>query len=596
MKHPAQFIAVDGEGLTVENNVHLYTLLASSTGDHVENETGLDSYTCFKFLLQLQHEHPRHQICGFSFNYDINMMLGDIPRRKMQQLWQTNKADWSIDGWHWYLEWFPSKIFTIARYKGKTHEFVRIWDVFGFFQKSFVKTLEEWKVGDKETIAAISSMKDQRGTFDAEMAENVKAYCFKECDLLVQLMDTLEAAMLEAGIELSGYHGAGAAASALMTKNKVKQYLVPVPDEIEQIVLGAYFGGRTEIYRIGPLGTVYNYDLNSAYPSAAVELPSMKGTWHHVNDYDPTARYALWHVEWNVQSPVVAPFPFRLDGRILYSQNGRGWYHAVEVSAALRAFPGQINVLHGVIFEPDDGSARPFEFVRSVYRERRRLKDAGSQAEKPLKLGINSIYGKLAQGYGRDGKRPAWQQYYWAGLITATTRSHILDVISKHEQTLVGVATDGIFVTQAITDLAFGKELGQWEGKQYDDFFSVQPGVYSGTVDGTEIKRNRGFTAKELDFNRLRSAYAERRAGAYVAYHATRFVGYGTATPTKRWRTWHAETRGLTINYGQKFPDERDDTRLVLGRVQDGLESEPYRPKHSLLDFDGSELLLEEYD
>lgn len=158
-------IAIDGEGISDDEQsldlfgeeigaYHRYTLLAASTGAFIESHD-LGTAECFDFLLSLS---PKALIVGFSINYDINMMLKDVSYPKLVQLHEEGSTVWN--GYH--ITYIPSKQF-ILKHEGK--ECV-VWDVFGYFQCSFVKALEEWKVGDNETVSAISTMKDKRGTFD----------------------------------------------------------------------------------------------------------------------------------------------------------------------------------------------------------------------------------------------------------------------------------------------------------------------------------------------------------------------------------------------------------------------------------------------
>jgi DNA polymerase type B, organellar and viral len=53
----------------------------------------------------------------------------------------------------------------------------------------------------------------------------------------------------------------------------------------------AYFGGRIEMMKQGYLakGELHIYDVASAYPSAMVELPSMRnGKWRHEKALSPS--------------------------------------------------------------------------------------------------------------------------------------------------------------------------------------------------------------------------------------------------------------------------------------------------------------------
>lgn len=114
---------------------------------------------------------------------------------------------------------------------------------------------------------------------------------------------------------------------------------------------------------------------------------------------------------------------------------------------------------------------RPFEWVRDLYEERRRL---GSDTRGyPIKLALNSLYGKMAQ---RSGIGP-YHDPVAAGLITAITRARLTEAIGLDPEAIVMLATDAVFSTRPLA-LNIGKGLRQWEEKRWPDLFIVKPGVY----------------------------------------------------------------------------------------------------------------------
>jgi hypothetical protein len=173
-------------------------------------------------------------------------------------------------------------------------------------------------------------------------------------------------------------------------------------------------------------------------------------------------------------------------------------------------------------------------------------------AEKCIKLGINSLYGKLAQGVGFKGSAPPFQSYYWAGAITAVTRARMLRLAAQHTDSLVMIATDGIFFSGSVTlaGESIGTDLGELEYGEITDAFTAQPGVYCGTKDGEKVARSRGFFAKEIDFEAVKAG-SEKSGPDYIGrYSSTRFHGLGTALMGKElsnWRHWITSDRSLNL-------------------------------------------------
>ena len=85
-------------------------------------------------------------------------------------------------------------------------------------------------------------------------------------------------------VAMRHWHGAGAAASALIEAEKLKRHYGPdiavaniTPQQ--EAAHHAYFGGRIELLKQGFMegGRLHVYDIASAYPAAMVGLPSLAG-------------------------------------------------------------------------------------------------------------------------------------------------------------------------------------------------------------------------------------------------------------------------------------------------------------------------------
>ncbi len=160
------FVGLDGEGINSK-----YILLACGNGDTIQNRAGLSTQECLEYLVNL----PRGSNGGvkpiyvwFAFDYDVNMMLRDIPMRgknSIEQLRDTNKIWWQ----GFKITYIRRKILRI-RYGNRVHT---SYDVWGFFQSSFEKSLENWGVKSTELIAA---GKAARGNFGKWSLKKIREY------------------------------------------------------------------------------------------------------------------------------------------------------------------------------------------------------------------------------------------------------------------------------------------------------------------------------------------------------------------------------------------------------------------------------------
>lgn len=275
-------------------------------------------------------------------------------------------------------------------------------------------------------------------------------------------MNKIQQSLELADIRINGYHGAGAVASAYLKRHNVKDLLyTPEDDRIRDAILGSYYGGHSQVWQIGEFPTLYNYDIVSAYPAALHKLPSFaNATYKHYEGYKP-AEYAIYRVAWD-ESPMPT-LPVRTaSARIQYPYScNSGYYYGFEVQPIL----DELTVLESFVFEGYQPNA--FAFVYDLFQERLKMKREGNPAQMAIKLGLNSLYGKLAQTVGFRGKQPTYQDMLLGGMITSYTRAKLQSIIRRYPSSVVACATDGILLTEPI-DEPLNPDLGGLELEYYE--------------------------------------------------------------------------------------------------------------------------------
>lgn len=550
-------IGVDGEGVTLPDKTHIYTLLGASDGTFVYKPTGLHTKTCFDFLLTFAGK----RVVGFAFTYDANMILGNLQPQHLKRLHEQGFCYWA----DYMIEWTPRRMLRIHK---RSHDWketlasVTVWDTFGFYQSSFVSTLRSWSVGTKEEQDEIAEMKQKRGDFSEEQKDEIAAYNLSECRLLVELQRKLQTTLEGARIRPSRWDGSGAVAAAILKRSRVREHM---NDDYPKEVMGAYYGGRIQTLMIGHVpGPIYNYDINSAYPSAMRNLPCLQGKWRFTNKYEQTP-YAIWRCRWHLGPPArltktgqrrypinedvnVTPFPFRKpDKHICYPTEGRGWYWSVLVEEVMKHW--EIDVECGFVFEPDDPECRPFAFVEELYLQRQEYKRTGDPRHIVIKLGLNSLYGKTAQGLAFRGTNPPYRNYVWAGIITATTQASLIRTAMGRPDSIINFATDGIYSRERLP-VNIGNGLGEWEESTYDDATIFQPGLARLSKNGKTWLRTRGYFPDEVNWDELIALWKRSESFARVKFNVERFLTLGVAIQThnyKNWRRWATVPREMAL-------------------------------------------------
>ena len=388
---------------------------------------------------------------------------------------------------------------------------MHICDAGPFFQSSFLKAINpaSWPdpICSREIFARIEAGKKERASakFDQTMIE----YNVAENAVLADLCARLNEGFLHMGFKLQkrAFYGPGAVASIWLKKMKAKK---PEgrPPALETALRASYYGGRFEIAAHGPVGTLYEYDINSAYSFEIANLPAEGGTWKRIKKLTRAkgASHVLCHIQYFSEDKYLGPFPHRhaRGKRIDYPLNGMGWYWLREMEAAEKAIAGlSWHLLEAWAYWPLSDE-KPFASIRDLYQFRL---DAGknSPGGKAAKLAYNAPYGKMAQSIGD----PPFANAFYASLITSGTRAKILDAIASHREktkSCAMIATDGVYFFSPHSTLDIDAQaLGKWDCAVKSDMVLFMPGFYWWANSGL---RSRGCSAD--GFVKIRSDVARQ--------------------------------------------------------------------------------------
>lgn len=561
-KDPAErpFVVWDGEGVTeVPGDPQKYVLFGCFNGEEHSKITArsLSTKQLLDFIIDMGHENPDAIHVGFAFGYDVNMILKDLQPKRFRRLKDTNK----VMAYGYRLEHIPGKWFRVSEEDGIT---VTIQDIFGFFQTSLVKALKK-NIPDHplmERLAEIEAGKDRRSDFGMDEMEYITKYWEIENELLHALVTELRNMMYDprVNLKITKWYGPGALASYTYRTRGIDKHKAETPEQVYEAARYAYAGGRFELFRAGRHENVYGLDINSAYPNAISRLPSMsEGYWRHVENPTEVVEFGVYHLK--IASDGIAlrmktPGPvFHRDRahNISFPWAVEGWYWSPEITQVLSLTDIQKNVKILEGWEYVGWETRPFEFVRDLYEQRKRMKEEEIGAEMAIKLCLNSLYGKMAQrtGWERTGGAPQWHQLEWAGWVTSYTRAQLYEVIKRIPwEHLIAVETDGIYTTATPESLGIehSKDLGEWDVSRHDEMFYLQSGVYA-MRDGKEWSlKYRGLDANSVSPEKIamhtRRMRPMEKTWPPLVGSTTRFIGYGLALQKDTWnegqfKRWH---------------------------------------------------------
>jgi DNA polymerase type B, organellar and viral len=516
-----EFIAVDSEG-TGKPKDHRVVLLGIGDVQHVARDLrkGFQWKEVFEHLYHQFEAHPKAAFVGFYLKYDFNKWLQTLPERagwylfspegkamrKMSESSGKRRTYYPVRCEGWEIDLLGMKRLAIRpqvcqcaekKIRGCQHKhkpWMYICDAGPFYQMDFMKVCnpETWEhdpdgpICTDEEYAILCRGKDKRSY--ALLDDDMKYYNALENELLARAMERLAKGFVKMGIRLAKdeWYGPGASAQHWLRDHdalKANEVVKLMPEAFRLACMKSYFGGWFEIFSHGIIkGESWDYDINNAYPYATTQLPHICGECRYRSghgSYKGDGKYVLVSATVCAKGNRVGPVPYRdSKGNILRPRRSRGWYWKHEIDAAIRA--GIVSTTKTVYHEWTEfipcKHPNPYTEVEDLYYERIRVGKNSAQGMS-IKLNNNSLYGKFAQSTGAA----PYNNWFYASFITSYCRTQILDAIATHPggtQSLLMVATDGVYFDSPHPTLPVSPNLGDWAETKLIDLCLFKPGVY----------------------------------------------------------------------------------------------------------------------
>lgn len=554
------FVAWDGEACKDSG----YSLFGCSDGIEISG-WNLPTEALLDTMLKAETQNPSAIHIAFSFDYDVNMILKDLPYKCFGVLNETSRTRWN----GYSIEHVPRKWFQVT----KDGTSIKIFDVFGFFMCRYDDALIKYNIGTPELQTEITLGKDKRDDFWYKDLEEIRRYWQKELATMPLLMNEVRDVLYDAGFHITSWHGPSAVASYALRQHETKQWMGDTPEPVKEASRYAFAGGRFESVKAGYCdGKVYTADINSAYAYAITLLPSIADKeWTHVTDWpenQKVTKYGLYRISYHSpdnrltatekakveSSGKVYPFFRRMDdGTICWPRDVENWYWTPE--AQLVEEEKGARITEAWIMEDD--SDRPFEWVAELFARRQKLQKMGHKAEKAYKWLLASMYGQMARraGWKKYNGPPPTHQLEWAGFVTSWCRANIYRVARSQwesNHSIISIDTDGVtstspFEYRTIPDISRGTWLGEWKLEEYDGIFAWENGMYWLRKDGEWLPpKTRGVPRRQVQFDKAWNAWKNNE---HFKITRRTFIGYKRALRGQ----WYAVRKWVDREYEYEF-------------------------------------------
>lgn len=506
-EHKVHFVGVDGEGLGRWRD-HKYVLLGVGNRQ-AENADGLRFSEIMQHLYGCYEQELGAAFVGFFLGYDFTQWLKTLPehrarmllteegRQKRRRIKHPQLGPFPVEWDGWEFDILGMKRFKL-RPSGQEKRWMYVCDAGPFFQASLMSVIDPRKwdkpIVSQEEYEILAEGKAQRD--NAILDENMQKYNALENRVLARLMDRTNLGLTEAGIRLkkNQWFGPGQAAQAWLSqvhaptgatiRDSIQK---PIPQtELLDAARSSYYGGWFEIMAHGHIpANSWEYDINSAYPYIISRLPCfLHGSWKHSGHTGKRdilrtngTMLTLVHGRCKGSDPRIGAMLHRRDNHsICRPWETAGWYWRHEVLAAQEAgLIDEIEIWETWTYDPC-GCKPPLRGIAGLYDQRLAV-GKNTPAGKAYKLVYNSVYGKFAQSVGD----PKYGNSFYASLITSGCRTMILEAIASHPErsnSVLMVATDGIYFRHRHPALPLSDRLGEWEETTHANLTLFKPGVY----------------------------------------------------------------------------------------------------------------------
>lgn len=291
---------------------------------------------------------------------------------------------------------------------------------------------------------------------------DVLAYCIKDAQLAGRLGQLVMNDLASIGVRPTSLNSCGAILKGMVS------FAAPDPcgvtEEAQTYAGMAYHGGWNQVYRRGYFPKLYNYDINSAYPSVMAALPDItKGRWDYQRGEPPEVSVGFTlcavHVARDAPLSIVQRETLRANKPpILHTPWGE-WrsYLTLDEVRFVRAMPGiTITPIDGWYFTPQGPQTHPFARAMALLYEARTKLPSGNKYL--VKTIANALSGALAESH--DGHTGVMCNPVLASLVTARTRVRVASIVAPYVDSIIAVMTDGWSMTRPMPAGALSGRMG----------------------------------------------------------------------------------------------------------------------------------------
>jgi len=311
-----------------------------------------------------------------------------------------------------------------------------------------------------------------------------------------------------------------------------------IPMRAGELAYACCNGGWVEGYKKGHFDKVYDYDMNSAYPSVLRDLVDLrKGKWIYDKKYREDALYSFFRGEVDIQADF-HPIMFADKREVTKNYTPTGSFPRVlnkcKYEYIKRHKIGTVDIQEGWHWIPED-LIFPFRStVDSLYAHKCSA-EPGSIKRDFVKRILTGIYGKLLEVH-RGDFGDLFNPVYGAEIENQThvkVAEFCLDA-NRQNAKPISIVVDGVVLDKPIT-LTYGNEIGAWRLSGEGPCIAVGSGVLALESKNKGILSNSEQNDFILRYSALRKMIEEKPELSEYLFERQAPVTVGYAIKQNKW-------------------------------------------------------------
>jgi hypothetical protein len=344
-------------------------------------------------------------------------------------------------------------------------------------------------------------------------------YCIHDCRLTAELGENVVKAYEDIGIEFPKKPYSKASVSkVLLSKNKdfmeSQAYINRIKkSRFYKPILRSFRGGIIDVKALGTYHNILELDVNSAYPTATMQLESLENHEIVFGQDVEKAFYRFYRVKTDDWTKVGLRVKKRAKD-LVYSIDEFEFnpaqftglvygYSEKPTSQWITGWDKDILDLYGIKYEILDSfgikteGKKLFGEISDFFNKKDQIKkEKGKDSIHYwlVKIPLNGLYGSFAQRKPFEGK---YTNMIFATYVTGYCRYLIMKKaweIEKMGGKVLQINTDGIYITGINREnIQNSDKLGEFSKEYYDKITIFGNGLYVKTKNNVEFLRKRGF-------------------------------------------------------------------------------------------------------